>query len=77
MLVSGELLLGRGFPFDATIHLAVSPGARRRRTPQVWQWTLPAFDEYDKTVNPVRTADIVLRYDDPRHPARRLDLAAQ
>jgi len=73
MLISGELLLGRELPFDVTIHLAVSPAARRRRMPQEWQWTLPAFDEYDVAVEPIRRADVVLRYDDPTHPARRLD----
>lgn len=76
LLISGELLLGPGLPFDATIHLAVSPAARRRRTPEEWQWTLPAFDDYDDAVEPVRTADIVLRYDDPNHPAIRITPAA-
>lgn len=73
LLISGELLLGRDLPFDRTIHLAVSPAARRRRTPQEWQWTLPAFDDYDAAVDPVRAADVVLRYDDPDHPAVRVD----
>jgi len=73
LLLSGELLLGRDLPFDRTIHLALSPAARRRRTPPAdWQWTLPAFDAYDAVVDPVRTADVVLRYDDPEHPARRI-----
>ncbi len=71
-LISGELLLGRGLPFDATIHLALSPGARRRRTPPEWQWTLPAFEAYDAAVDPVRTAGVALRYDDPEHPALRV-----
>lgn len=72
-LISGELLLGHDLPFDRTIHLAVGPPARRRRTADVWQWTLPAFDDYDESVDPVRRADVVLRYDDPRHPAIRID----
>lgn len=72
VLISGELLLGRGLPFDGTIHLAVSSAARRRRTPQEWQWTLPVFDDYDRNVDPVRRADVVLRYDDPGHPAIRV-----
>ncbi len=72
LLVSGELLLGHGLPFDHTIHLALSPGARRRHTPEEWQWTLPAFDDYDRDVDPVRRADVALRYDDPDHPAIRV-----
>lgn len=69
VIVGGELLLGRGLPFDLTIHLAISPAGRTRRTAPRWQWTLPAFDRYDAAVRPVETADIVIRVDDPRHPA--------
>jgi len=77
LLISGELLLGRTLPFDHTIHLALSPAARRRRTPEEWQWTLPALDDYDADVDPVRLADVALRYDDPAHPAIRLGAAAE
>jgi hypothetical protein len=69
LVVSGELLLGRGLPFDVTIHLAVGVAARARRTAPEWAWTLPAFEAYDRAVDPVETADIVVRLDDPRHPA--------
>jgi hypothetical protein len=69
VIVAGELLLGRGLPFDVTIHLAVSASARRRRTPSNAAWALPAFDRYDAEVHPLTTADVVLRLDDPRHPA--------
>jgi hypothetical protein len=69
LIVSGELLLGRGLPFDRTVHLALSRGARARRTPAAQVWTLPAFDAYDAEVRPAETADVVLRLDDPRHPA--------
>jgi hypothetical protein len=69
VLVAGPLLLGRGLPFDMTIHLALTPGARARRTEAQWQWTLPAFDRYDDEVTPADVADVVLRMDDPRHPA--------
>jgi hypothetical protein len=71
LVVSGALLLGLGLPFDLAVHLAMSPGARRRRTPPAEQWTLPAFDRYDADVNPVAIADVVIRLDDPRHPAAR------
>jgi hypothetical protein len=69
LIVSGELLLGQNLPFDVTIHLAVGAAARARRTAPEWAWTLPAFDAYDRAVDPVGTADVVVRLDDPRHPA--------
>ena len=72
VLIAGELLLGRGLPFDYTVHLAVDSGARQRLTPPEWQWTLPAHDSYDRTVRPAELADIVVRYNDPRHPAMRI-----
>ena len=69
LVLSGELLLGAGLPFDRTIHLAVSAAGRARRMPGEWAWTLPAFAAYDEDVDPIGHADIVIRLDDPRHPA--------
>lgn len=69
--VSGPLLLGNALPFDRTVHLAVSPAARARQTPAAEHWTLPAFDDYDATVRPAELADVVVKLDDPRHPAVR------
>jgi hypothetical protein len=69
LLVCGELLLGAGLSFDLAIHLAVSRAARKRLVPDEWRWTLPAWDRYDIDVDPVGLADVVIRYDDPRHPA--------
>ncbi|HEY3715736.1 MAG TPA: hypothetical protein VGL39_14520 [Jatrophihabitantaceae bacterium] len=69
VIVSGELLLGRDLPFDVAIHLAVGAAARARRTPEEWAWTLPAFEDYNRDVDPLGTADVVVRLDDPRHPA--------
>jgi hypothetical protein len=69
LLVSGALLLGGGLPFDLTVHLALSPGALDRRTPDALRWTLPAFARYDTDVAPMGVADVVVRLDDPRHPA--------
>ncbi len=69
LLVDGTLLLGRGLPFDLTVHLRLSPAARRRRTADDLRWTLPAYDDYDRTVDPSEVADVVVRADDPRHPA--------
>jgi hypothetical protein len=69
VIVSGPLLLGRGLPFDLTVHLDLSPGALARRTPAELAWTLPAYDRYREEVDPAAFADVVVRVDDPRHPA--------
>ncbi|HET6209558.1 MAG TPA: hypothetical protein VFD94_04205 [Jatrophihabitans sp.] len=68
-LVTGELLLGHGLDFDVVVHVSVSRQARRRQTPAELQWTLPAHDRYELEVDPVGLADVVVRYDDPAHPA--------
>ncbi|WDZ82550.1 uridine kinase [Micromonospora cathayae] len=69
VLVSGPLLLGGALPFDVTVHLALSPAALRRRTDPDQEWTLPAFIRYAEEVVPDSFADVVVRVDDPRHPA--------
>jgi hypothetical protein len=69
LLLCGELLLGAGLSFDAVLHVALSRAARKRRVPDGRRWTLPAFDRYDIDVDPVGLADVVIRYDDPHHPA--------
>ncbi len=69
MIVSGALLLWHDLPFDRSVHLAVSAPSRRRRTVPDQAWTLPAFDAYDAAVRPGDLADVVVRLDDPRHPA--------
>jgi hypothetical protein len=69
LVVSGGLLLGLGLPFDRVVHLALSPAARQRRTPADEAWTLPAFTRYDAEVGPAAVADVVVKLDDPRHPA--------
>ncbi|MEO7263209.1 MAG: uridine kinase [Jatrophihabitantaceae bacterium] len=69
LLVCGELLLGAGLSFDVGVHLALSRSARKRLAPEDRRWTLPAFDRYDIEVDPVGLADVVIRYDDPSHPA--------
>lgn len=56
---------------DVAVHLHVSAGALRRRTPASEAWTLPAYDRYDAEAAPVDAADVVVRYDDPAHPAVR------
>jgi hypothetical protein len=69
LLVCGELLLGGELGFDLAIHLAVSRAARKRQVPEQLRWTLPAFDRYDLDADPVGLAEVVVRYDDPGHPA--------
>lgn len=69
VLLDGALLLGRWLPFELTVHLDLSPAALRRRTPADDHWTLPAFDRYRSDVAPTTVADVVVRVDDPNHPA--------
>ncbi len=69
VLLIGELLLGHGLELDLTVHFSVSRQARRRQTPDDLQWTLPAHDRYELEVGPAGIADLVVRYDDPAHPA--------
>ncbi len=69
VLVDGALLLGRWLPFDLTVHLALSPAALARRTGEDEAWTLPAYARYQEEARPADTADVVVKVDDPRHPA--------
>ncbi|WP_461011250.1 nucleoside/nucleotide kinase family protein [Streptomyces capparidis] len=69
LLLDGELLLGRWLPLDLTVHLALTPAALARRTPPALRWTLPAFERYEAEASPAASADMVVRADDPRHPA--------
>ncbi|MEV4054479.1 uridine kinase [Amycolatopsis sp. NPDC049688] len=67
VLVDGELLLGAGLAFDLAVHLWLSPAALRRRVPEAW--AVPAYERYEEEVDPSSLADVVVRVDDPRHPA--------
>jgi len=69
LLLSGALLLGVGLPLDVTVHLDLTAAALDRRTPDADRWTLPAYARYADEVVPARLADVVVRADDPRHPA--------
>jgi len=69
LLLDGSLLLGRGLPVDLSVHLTTRPGTLARRTPSDEQWTLEAYALYEARADPTRTADLVVRVDDPRHPA--------
>jgi hypothetical protein len=69
LVLDGALLLGRGLPFELTVHLSLSAAALARRTPAADAWTLPAFARYEDEVKPGGVADVVVKVDDPRHPA--------
>jgi hypothetical protein len=71
LIVSGALLLRHDLPFDRTVHLSLGAAALARRTPAEHKWTLPAYDDYATEVQPMNTADVVIRMDDPHHPAIR------
>ena len=69
VIVDGELLLGRGLPFEHTVHLWMSAPALIRALPAEENWALPAFARYETEVNPLLRADTGVRVDDPAHPA--------
>lgn len=69
VIVSGPMLLGTGLEFDVVVHLEQSPAALARRGDPAAAWTLPAYERYRDEVMPELLADVVVRVDDPRHPA--------
>jgi hypothetical protein len=69
VVLTGSVLLGRWLDADLTVHLRMSPAALRRRTPEAEQWTLAALARYTADAEPDEQADLVVRCDDPRHPA--------
>lgn len=69
LLLDGAQLLGVGLAAELVVHLDVSPAALERRTPAEQGWTLPAYRRYAEEVAPADWADVVVRYDDPAHPA--------
>ena len=69
IIVAGSALLGRGLPFDVTVHVHLSYAALARRTPKDQAWTLPALARYEREGNPTAQADLVVRADDPLRPA--------
>jgi hypothetical protein len=74
VVLSGAILLGRGLPFDYGVHLWMSPAALERRTAPGRRWVLPAYARYAAEAAPTQVADVVVRVDDPRHPALVEDL---
>jgi hypothetical protein len=69
LVLDGPLLLGQGLPFDLTVHLRLSQGALARRTEPEQRWTLPAYERYAREALPEESADVLVRADDPEHPA--------
>jgi hypothetical protein len=69
LLLHGPLLLGAGLAVDYSVHLLMTPAALRRRTDPDLRWTLPAYERYADEVSPADWADMVIRSDDPDHPA--------
>lgn len=69
LLLHGPFLLGQWFPLDLSVHLRLSAAALERRTDAGERWTLPAFARYEDEVGPGDAADVLVRADDPRHPA--------
>ena len=69
VIISGELLLRHDLDPDLVIHLAASGAALARRTPAELAWTLPAIARYERECAPSARSDVVVRCDDPRHPA--------
>jgi hypothetical protein len=71
LILDGELLLGRDFDLDLSVHLWLSPAALRRRLPDGEHWAVPAYTRYEDEVRPAETADVVVRMDHPDRPAVR------
>ncbi|GIJ59959.1 hypothetical protein Vau01_074750 [Virgisporangium aurantiacum] len=69
LLLHGPLLLGAGLAVDYSVHLLMTPAALKRRTDAADRWTLPAYERYAAEVGPADWADVVVRSDDPDHPA--------
>jgi hypothetical protein len=69
VVVSGSGLLGRWLSFDLAVHLQASPAALRRRLPEDEQWLVEPLQRYAEERAPAEAADLVVRVEDPRHPA--------
>lgn len=69
VLLHGPLLLGRGLPFDLTVHLRMSMAALERALPSQEKWMLPAHLRYDVEHDPAAEADLLVLADHPNRPA--------
>ncbi len=62
--------------FDAVVHLQTSAAAQRRRLPpDDGTRVVGAWERYLAETDPARRADVVVRCEDPRHPAVVIDAA--
>jgi hypothetical protein len=71
VVLAGALLLGRGLPFDVSVHLRMSSAALARSLADGEHWTLPAYDRYDVERDPAAAADLLVLADHPDRPAIR------
>jgi hypothetical protein len=71
VLLAGALLLGRGLPLDAAVHLRMSDAALAREMPTELIWTRPAYAAYARDTGPEEIADLVVLADHPDRPAIR------
>jgi hypothetical protein len=71
VVLAGALLLGRGLPFDVSVHLRMSSAALARSLADGERWTLPAYDRYDAERDPAAAADLLVLADHPDRPAIR------
>lgn len=69
VVVSGSALLQRPLDVEVVVHLAVSARALERRLPEEDRWTVEALQRYARDARPAQRADLVVRAEDPRHPA--------
>jgi hypothetical protein len=68
VIVAGGLMLGRGLPFDVTVHLQMSAAALDRHTAAEQRWMLAAYARYERENDP-SGADVLVRADHPERPA--------
>lgn len=71
VILAGALLLGRGLPLDAAVHLRMAPAALRRTLAEAEHWTLPAYARYAAEREPEKWADLLVLADHPDRPAVR------
>lgn len=73
-VLAGALLLGRGLPFELTVHVHMGPAALARTLPADERWTLPAYARYDRERTPADVADLLVFANHPDRPAVREEM---
>lgn len=71
VVLAGALLLGRGLPFDLSVHFRMNPAALARVITDEERWTLPAYTRYAAERDPEGSADLLVLADHPDRPAVR------